>query len=86
VIAVLLWVWIAVGVVAVVVLAWTAGPLLFKLGTLRRTAVKLRRRQADVIQLSGDVAAVRRSAREVVGDLRETGRRIAALAPGSGRK
>ena len=47
----LLWIWVAVVVLALIVLGAAAAPLLGKLGGLRRAAVKLQGRQAEALRL-----------------------------------
>jgi hypothetical protein len=49
--AVLLWVWIAVVVIALVILVASAAPLLGKLGGLRRAVSRLRLRQEQALKL-----------------------------------
>jgi heme exporter protein D len=84
--AVLLWVWIAVVVVALVILIAVAAPLLGRLGGLRRAAVKLRRRQGEAMKLQEKAAVLERTVLEVQVKADELQRKIAAIAPGSGRR
>jgi nitrate/nitrite-specific signal transduction histidine kinase len=48
---VLLWIWIAAVVLALIVLVGAAVPVLRQLGGLRRAATRLQRRQADAMKL-----------------------------------
>ena len=57
-IAVLLWVWIAVVVLALIILAVTAGRLLGRLGTLGRAVARARHRSEDVAKLQVKLAAL----------------------------
>ncbi|BAL90570.1 hypothetical protein AMIS_53500 [Actinoplanes missouriensis 431] len=47
----LMWVWIAVGAIALIVLIFAATRLLGRLPDLRRAAVKLQRRQEEAMRL-----------------------------------
>ncbi|GAA0556890.1 hypothetical protein GCM10010172_44770 [Paractinoplanes ferrugineus] len=58
----MLWVWIAVVVVALVILLSAAVPLLGRLGHLRRAIGKLRVRQEAAMRLQGKVEALRQRA------------------------
>jgi len=77
--AVLLWVWIAVVVVALLILGFSAAPLLGRLGGLRRAVAKLQRRQAEAMRLREKAAVLERTVAEVQA-------KIAAIAPASDRK
>ncbi|MEU8818936.1 hypothetical protein [Actinoplanes sp. NPDC048796] len=57
-----MWIWIAVVVVALVILGFAGGRLLGPLGGLRRAVVKLQRRQAEVLELQKEVEALQRKA------------------------
>jgi hypothetical protein len=72
--AVLMWIWIAVGVLALVILATAGGRLLGRLGALRRAADRLQQRQAEAMRLQQEAAVLKQS----VAALQE---RIAALRP-----
>ena len=76
---VLLWVWIAVVVVALLILGFAAAPLLGRLGGLHRALTKLQWRQAEAVKLREKAAVLERTMAEV-----QT--KIAAIAPASGRK
>ncbi|XVV17715.1 hypothetical protein ACQP2X_29190 [Actinoplanes sp. CA-131856] len=53
-----MWIWIAVVVVALVILGVAGGRLLGPLGGLRRAVVKLQRRQAEVLELQKQAEAL----------------------------
>ena len=61
----LLWVWIAVVVVALVILVAAAVPLLGRLGGLRRAALRLQSRQADAVRLQERSLELERTVLEV---------------------
>jgi hypothetical protein len=82
----LLWVWIAVVVAGVLILAFSAAPLLGRLGGLRRALVKLQRRQTEAAKLQEKAAVLERTVAEVQQRAELVRGRIAAIAPGSGRK
>ena len=69
-----MWIWIAVGVIAMVILGTAAGRLLGRLGALRRAAARLQRRQADALRLQEEAAVLE----QTVAALQE---RLAALGP-----
>jgi hypothetical protein len=60
-----MWIWIAVVVVALVILGVAGGRLLGPLGGLRRAAAKLQRRQAEALKLQKDVEQLQRTALDV---------------------
>ena len=57
----LIWIWLAVVVFALVLLAVTGARLLGRLAGLRRAAVRLRRRQAESARLQDDAAELQRA-------------------------
>ena len=57
----LLWVWIAVVVVALIVMGIAVGSVVSRLGGLRRAAVKLQRRQEEAMKLQAGAAELERS-------------------------
>jgi hypothetical protein len=84
--AVLLWVWLAVVVVALLILGFSVVPLLGRLSGLRRAAVKLRRHQAEAIRLQENAAVLERTLAEVQQRAEPLHAIIAAIAPECCRK
>ena len=61
----LLWVWIAVVVIAVVILVASAAPLLGKLGGLRRAVSRLRLRQEQALKLQEKLLVLQETVAQV---------------------
>ena len=53
-----MWIWIAVGALALIILGAAAGRLLGRLGGLRRAASRLQRRQAEAMRLQQEAAVL----------------------------
>jgi Sec-independent protein translocase protein TatA len=83
---VLLWVWIAVSAVALIILVLAAVRLASRLGGMHRAVGKLRRRQAEVRKVKERAEVLEQKVRLVQGRAEEVQRKIAAIAPGSGRR
>jgi hypothetical protein len=83
--AVLLWVWIAVVVIALVILVSAAVPLLGRLGGLQRAMRRMQLRQGEAIKLQEKAAVLERTVLEVQGRADEMQRKIATLSGGSDR-
>lgn len=60
-----MWIWIAVAVVAVVVMGAVGVRLLGRLDGLRRAALRLQKRQADAARLQQDVLVLQETVLEV---------------------
>jgi type II secretory pathway pseudopilin PulG len=58
---VLLWIWIAVVVLALIILGIAIGSVVGRLGGLRRAAVKLQRRQEEAMRLRAGATELERS-------------------------
>ena len=82
----LLWVWIAVVVVALVILLSAAVPLLGRLGGMQRAVRRLRLRQEEAGKLQEKAAVLERTVLGVQERADEMQRKIAALSPGSDRR
>lgn len=61
----LLWVWIAVVVIALVILVASAAPLLGKLGGLRRAVSRLRLRQEQALKLQEKLLVLQETVAQV---------------------
>jgi hypothetical protein len=81
-----LWVWVAVAVVGVVILGSAVAPLIGRLGGMHRAALRLQRRQAEATKLEAKAAVLQQNVLEVQQRAEAIQRKIATLAPGSGRK
>ena len=77
----LLWIWIAAVVLALIVLIAAALPVLRGLGGLRRAAVKLQRRQADAMKLQQGAAVLQETLAGLQQRAEELQERLAALTP-----
>ena len=80
----LLWVWVAVVVVASIILIGAAVPLLGRLGGLRRAALALNRRLAEVTQLQAAAGELERTVAGVQERADAVQERLATLAPRNG--
>jgi hypothetical protein len=77
------WIWVAVVVVAVIVLIGSFVPVLGRLSGLRRAAAKLQRQRAEAMKLQESVAVLEQSLLAVQ-HRAEGARRVAAIAAGFG--
>lgn len=82
----LLSVWIAVVVVALIILIVAAAKLLGRLGNLQRAGARLQRRQAEALKLQEKAAVLEETVLGVQARAEELQGKIAAIAPGSGRR
>jgi hypothetical protein len=78
---VLLWIWIAAVVFALIVLVGAAVPMLGRLGALRRAGIGLQRRQADAARLQASAAELERTLAGVQARAEQMQERLAALTP-----
>ena len=80
----LTWIWVAVVVVALIILIAVIAPLLSRLSGLRRAGERLRLRRTEAMRLQENAAALDRSVQEVRERAEEAQRRIAVIKAARG--
>ena len=80
----LLWIWVAVGVAALIILIAAVAPLLSRLGGLRRAGERLRLRQTEVTRLQVRAAELEQSVLGLRERAEQAQRRIAVIKAGRG--
>lgn len=82
----LLWIWIAAVVLALIILGLAAFPLLGRLSALQRAMKKLQRRQEQAMKLQEHAAVLQQNLLGLQQRAEAMQEKIGELAPGSGRK
>ncbi|WP_045742994.1 MULTISPECIES: hypothetical protein [Actinoplanes] len=80
-----MWVWIAVGVIALFILVWCGLRLLGRLSELRRAAVKLQRRQEEAMVLQAGAEKLQRTVLQVQERAERMQEKVATIQAGLGR-
>jgi len=82
---VLLWVWIAVVVIALIIMGSAVLPVLGRLSGLRRAALKLQRRRQEALKLQAGVAVLEQTVLGLQARAEVAQERVEAIQAGLGR-
>ena len=81
----LLWVWIAVVVIALIIMGSAVLPVLGRLSGLRRAALKLQRRRQEALKLQAGVAVLEQTVLGLQARAEVAQERVEAIQAGLGR-